>query len=125
MAISVEALSSDDLRYIGRIDRSETVEAKYVARIGDDGRSLLLVREPLNPPQQIPPWTAEGAHSRCVEWQCEIKAGGVAIGAFDTERARGFVGFSCLGQHRMTAAQKCPPYSSTPPIAGAASACCS
>lgn len=88
--VEVEPLPRDALWRLAEIDRSEDVRAHY-QQVGTD-----LVSEPVVDP--IPDFFAEGdGHSipsLVKEWQPDLDAGGVLLGAFVGER---LVGMAMLG----------------------------
>ena len=90
----MKELGSDDLARIAEVDRTELVEAEYVALESDDGRGLRLVQAEIDPPQHTGPWTEKGVERRIELWKPKVEAGGLFLGAFLDLT---LVGFAVLG----------------------------
>jgi GNAT superfamily N-acetyltransferase len=94
MRIELRPITAEHLPRIAEVDRSETVRAKYVARRTPDGVGLTLVRVGVEPPEELPHWSEQGAAGRAAEWGAKVRAGGTGLGAFDGEA---LVGFAVIG----------------------------
>lgn len=94
MGISLREMGVEELWMIEQVDRSERVEAEYVAERSPDGLSLRLRRVARIPPGETGPWDERGIERRVNLWRPELEKGGLFLGAFDGER---FVGFGILG----------------------------
>ena len=92
--LQLKELGSDDFARIAEVDRTELVEAEYVAVQSDDGRGLRLERSEIDPPQHTGPWTEKGVEHRIDLWKPEVEAGGLFVGAF---RDLTLVGFAVPG----------------------------
>ncbi|MFC1736102.1 GNAT family N-acetyltransferase [Candidatus Hydrogenedentota bacterium] len=94
MQIELRELTVNDLPRIGEVDRTEMNAARHIARRSEDGLSLTLTREVMDPPGYNPPWSEEGIERRMNLWRPELEQDGVFVGAFDGEK---FAGFAILG----------------------------
>ena len=90
MSIEMKPMASHEIALIGQVDRSETVEGLYLARLSADGVSLTLEYVPQDPPLRIPAWDASAVDRRVERWRPQIEQGGLAIGAFDADRLAAF-----------------------------------
>ena len=94
MEIELREMDLKEIWLIEQVDRSERVEAKYVADRSADGMGLSLRRVPKDPPGETGPWGKRGVEARINLWRPKLEKGGVMLGAFDRER---LVGFGILG----------------------------
>jgi len=90
----VTKMEADRIRMIEQVDRSELVEAEYVADQSSDGRSLTLRRVEKSPPERIGPWSPEDVDRRVADWKPQIEGEGLLLGAFLGERLIGFAALS-------------------------------
>lgn len=90
----VTEMEADRIRMIEQVDRSELVEAEYMAGQSSDGRSLTLRRLEKSPPERIGPWSAEDVDQRIADWKPQIESEGLLLGAFRGEKLIGFAALS-------------------------------
>ncbi len=102
--IVLRRLDAGDLWRIGEVDRTERVEAEYLARQSKDGRSLTLERAELDPPLDIGSWPPRGIERRVAEWKPQVEAGGAFLGAI---LGSALVAFAVLGPPRQSSAELC------------------
>ena len=92
--VEIRECGPEALDRVAEVDRTERVEAEYIAVQSDDGRSLALERAEVDPPLHIGPWTVKGIERRIKLWKPKVDAGGLFLGAFMELR---LVGFAILG----------------------------
>jgi len=95
MEIELREMRVEEIGMIEQVDRSERVEAKYVAERSADGMGLRLRKVLKVPPGETGPWGERGVEERINLWRPELEKGGVMVGAFEGER---LVGFGILGR---------------------------
>jgi GNAT superfamily N-acetyltransferase len=95
--ITIRRMDHAEINRIGEVDRSETVEAVYLAERSPDGLGLRLQRARKDPPMRLRPWGQAEAERRMRLWKPGLEEGGVLLGAFDGEE---LVGFAILGPTR-------------------------
>ncbi len=94
MSVEIRPMAISDIESIGDVERSETVNALYLAEPSPDGLGLVLRRVGQDPPLRVPPWDLKGVQRRTARWKRELEAGGVMLGALDGGE---LVGFAIMG----------------------------
>ena len=92
--VELKEFPLEKLAMIAEVDRAETVEARYVATISDDGLDLSLTCVDYDTPVKIPSWSEKDIDARVSNWTPRITTDGLILGAFQKER---LIGFACVG----------------------------
>jgi GNAT superfamily N-acetyltransferase len=95
--MNILSVSSSEIARIREIDRTETINAKLTCILASDGNSIVLLKEEMDPPEEVPNWDDEGIRRRAEWWKREVDDGGTLFFAEDNGK---LTGFAVLGAER-------------------------
>ncbi|MFC2082506.1 GNAT family N-acetyltransferase [Candidatus Bipolaricaulota bacterium] len=92
--MNIRRADVSEIARIGEIDRTESVEVEFLCRLAQDGRSIEMVEQRLEPPKITTDWDDEGVRRRAAWWTREVEEGGVM---FVAELDAKLIGIAILG----------------------------
>ena len=88
--MNILSVSSSEIARIGEIDRTEKINARLRCVLASDGNSIVLLKEEIDPPEEVPNWDDEGVRRRAKWWKREVDEGGALFLAEDNGKLTGF-----------------------------------
>ena len=88
--MNILSATSSEIARIRKIDRTEEIDARLRCVLASDGNSIVLLREEMDPPEEVPNWDHEGVRQRAEWWKREVDEGGALFVAEDKGKLTGF-----------------------------------